>query len=743
MPPTPTDLLTRPDKWYLGCGDGLIWAPPFPLWPDAPGFWDEAHLAQHRIQPLFTVSFVAPDGTAPRMRARTMAWSPAELRLEYLLPGGLEATEVRSAPGDRTLASEWSIRNRSRRPRTLHLVVWTAVDGATVADGGVSFEQDAVSLTRTVTDRKEQRRPVTTAIRISGGAASWAAYRSEASGANPEFSLTPFYDRWPEGGGLRNESRLGGIDHRGLVYAALHRRLTLQPGGRARFVADVQVTPEGVPVPPDRVAAEGSRPGSRRSAPSRVARAAWMEFTRQVPTFRSSDPFANTYWWYRWYGLRLNSVPAGLGQYASRSVCEGIGYFHQPISYSAMCHAREVRWAHDPLWARGVIETFFSRLGPDGSMPGRVYLDHLTQPDFYHADWGGAIADVEAVHPDGAWVRRLYPQLARYASWLTGTRDAEGSGMIDVTDQFETGQEYMSRYEVVDPDADRYGWENRIRLKGIDVTVYAYRLLRLLARIAPAGEEAKRWTALAERSRSAVRERMWDAEAGLFSDVDPATGSRTGVKASVCFYPYLCDLAGAEHTEAMARHLFDPGEFWTPFPAPSSSVDDPRFNADAEWKGKRHVCPWNGRVWPMTNSHLADALARVVRTHRPDLAHRLVHLVRQFLRMMTFGGDPARPNCFEHYHPFTGRASVYRGIDDYQHSWVNDLLVRQMAGLLPRGERGFVVDPMPFGVDVELREARVAGHRVDIAVRDGAFRVRVDDRAAGRGIIGRALEVAW
>ena len=46
-------------------------------------------------------------------------------------------------------------------------------------------------------------------------------------------------------------------------------------------------------------------------------------------------------------------------------------------------------------------------------------------------------------------------------------------GMFDVVDQYETGQEYMSRYQAVDPGADAYGWENRIRLKGIDVTVYA------------------------------------------------------------------------------------------------------------------------------------------------------------------------------------------------------------------------------------------------------------------------------
>ena len=54
----PLRLLARPDKWYLGAGDGLVWAPPFPAWLDTPGFWDDAHLFQYAIGPLFAVAFV-------------------------------------------------------------------------------------------------------------------------------------------------------------------------------------------------------------------------------------------------------------------------------------------------------------------------------------------------------------------------------------------------------------------------------------------------------------------------------------------------------------------------------------------------------------------------------------------------------------------------------------------------------------------------------------------------------------
>jgi hypothetical protein len=318
--------------------------------------------------------------------------------------------------------------------------------------------------------------------------------------------------------------------------------------------------------------------------------------------------------------------------------------------------------------------------------------------------------------------------------------------MIDIHNHYETGQEYMSRYQVVDADADRAGWEGRFRLQGIDVTVYAYRLMRALEALAPAvaPESEPRWRTLADRTAQAVRDRMWDPSTELFSDVDPASGRRTGVKAAVCFYPYATDLVDARHLTGLARHLFNPEEFWTPFPVPSSSRDDPRFNPDADWSGVRHNCPWNGRVWPMTNSHVVEALGRVVRQFRPDWAPRLGHFLQQFARMMTFDGRADRPNCFEHYHPFTGRGSLYRGIDDYQHSWIIDLIVTLVLGVLPHGATGFTVHPLRLGIGAaRVERLPIAGHQIDIRLAAGRFRVSVDGRKAGGGKIGEPLSVAF
>jgi hypothetical protein len=481
------------------------------------------------------------------------------------------------------------------------------------------------------------------------------------------------------------------------------------------------------------------RRGSEAAFADSVTQHDWRRCFATVP-FRCPINLDH-YWWYRWYGLRLNGIAAvAAPNYAHPTVCEGIGYFHVPISYSAQCHLRELRWLSDAVWARGVLRTFLTHQKPDGSFHGRIWADHTDGTDFYHADWGGAVLALDQAQPDAGFRREAYSGLARYAAWLRRTRDADASGMIDVVDQFETGQEYMSRYQAVDPDADRSGWEQRIRLQGIDVTIYAYRLFRALEYLAPDAAAGAAGGSGGSCSRRAPRD---DPALELFCDVNPKDGRRTGVKAAACFYPYATDLVDASHLAGLARHLFDPREFWTPFPVPSSSADDLAFSPDAEWKGKRHNCPWNGRVWPMTNSHVIDALAQVVRAHRPGWAPRLGHLLRRFVRMMTFDARPDRPNCFEHYHPVTGRASLYRGVDDYQHSWVNDLIVSHLLGVLPHGETGLTIHPLPLGVEsARIERLSVAGHRVDVSIAGSRYRVRVDARAAGQGRVGEPVTVS-
>jgi hypothetical protein len=736
----PLELLARGDKWYLSAGEGLVWAPPFPAWLERPGFWDEAHLFEYPLAPLFSVAFVDDAGREIPLEAQPRRWTPDVLVTPYRTPVGLQLVESRMVLPGFVLGSEWQIVNPGLTPVRVHVVAWTTAPGDEVEPGEVAFEDSELVWSRVLRDRRDHALAVRLQLAFARGTDTWGAVRAERTADQPTFRFTPFWDRWnPTQGGLRSAAELGGIGTAGLVYLGVHRVVELDPGGTARIAVALRAVPDLVestlrveaPAPP------------RASSFAAASRWAWEEYYRGVPTFRCSDPYFERYWAYRWYGLRLCGIAAGWGNYVAPTVCEGIGGFHMPITYSAQCHLRELRWAKDPEWARGVLRTFLAHQKPDGGFHGRIYANHLDGTDFYHADWGGALLAFDAVHPSDAFLREVLPGLEDYAGWLATTRDADGSGLVDVTDQYETGQEYMSRYQAVDEDADRYGWENRLRLKGVDVSVYAYRLYRALAQLAErAGTDPAPWLARAQKTGFAIQRRLWDGRAGVFSDLDPATGKRTGVKAAVSFYPYLTDLIGPMHLAGFVEHLFDPREFWKPFPVPSSSGKDPLYDPDAAWKGKRHNCPWNGRVWPMTNSHVADAIGNVAINHLPALRSYLVEFINKYVRMLFWDGDASRPNAFEHYHPVTGRPSAYRGIDDYQHSWVNDLIVQYVIGLRPLARGAFVVDPMPFVLDgFEATGLPMQGALVDVAREDEVIQVRIAGREAARGKVGTPIEV--
>lgn len=738
----PLDLLARADKWQLSAGEGLLFAPPFPLWLDQPGFWDEAHLFQYPLQPLFTVTWLDASGAELALTPGARRWTPAALELPYRTAAGIEAVETRMVLPGFVLASEWAVKNTGEEPQALHAVAWTTAPGEEVPDGGVGWSTVELSWPRRVVDRKGQSLDVMVKLALARGTDTWGAVRAEATANLPQFRLTPFWDRWdPRHGGLACRGELGGIGTAGLVYLGLHRALEIAPGATARLAVALRVEPD--------LLRSASEPAARAAAPRRASsfaaasRGSWSEYFGTLPTFRCSDPYFERYWAYRWFGLRLNAVAGGWGNYGAPTVCEGIGSFHQPIAYSAPSHVRELRWSRDPEAARGVLRTFVEQQRGDGAFPGRVYVNHSEGVDFYHADWGGALLALDAVHPSDAFLREVLPALARYGEWLIASRDAEKTHLFDVVNQYETGQEFMSRYQAVDPDADRHGWENRIRLKGVDVTVYAYQLFRALERLGPRGGlEAAPWRLRADAVAQAIRGRMWDPESGMFSDVNPATGRRTRVKAAVCFYPYATDVVSAAHLPGLAQHLFDPRAFWTPFPVPSSSVDDPLYDPDAAWKGKRHNCPWNGRVWPMTNSHVAEAIAAVALGPVPALRPHLAEFVTRFVRMLFWDGDASQPNAFEHYHPVTGKPSAYRGIDDYQHAWVNDLIVQYVVGLRPAGEGRCVVDPMPCVLDgFEASGLPMQGTLVDVRRDDEALTVSVGGREAARGRVGEAIEV--
>ncbi len=704
-------LLSRADKHFLGGGNRVVWTPPFPVWLDKLGFWDKASYFNFDFEPVFTVTILDEKGRELRPKFLKRDWNPARLKQVYHLPRKLHLTEEKAVLPEDSLISRFTFENAGEKPQTLHLILWTAqesdpykgklfVDNADIIESTIRF-------TKFIRLRDLPLHSIHAAMGFSLGPDSYAIQFSERTANQPLWKLTPFFEKFREAA-LPNTIHLSGINQSGLIYMALHRKIRVNPGAKETLFFAATLTET------DEETAAHLQKTLKSKNPIGRSRENWERFFESVPYFESSDPYFTRAYWYRWYGLRLFMLQGGDENYPFPAVCEGPTYFRVPITYSAQCHMLETRWLPRPDVAQGSLLNFIYHQNDDGSFSGHIYPNGKQTSGFYHANWGWSSWEVLKIHPDRQFLERAYIALSRYADYFDLNRDQEDSGLYDVLDQFETGQEFMSRYLAVDPKADTYDWSNNIRLKGVDATVYMYQLKKYLSQMATElglSDEAKDWQAGAEKIKEAVRALMWDASLEMFFDVNPQTMKPTGVKAAVCFYPYLTDIVDESYLPGLKKHLLNPEEFWTPWPVPSTSVDDPLFNPEAEWKGKRHNCPWNGRVWPMTNSHIAEVLAQTaLRFHDPELEKAAVDFIRKFVRLLFFDQDVNRPNCFEHYNPFTGTPSVYRGIDDYQHSWLVDLIIKYVVGVQVDDSRTVTLRPFDFGLKYfVLENLHIAG----------------------------------
>jgi hypothetical protein len=706
----PIELLAREDRWQLSAGEGLVFAPPHPLWLNAPGFWDPVSLFGDEIGPLFTVAFLDDDGREVPAYLTTRRWSPAEVAAEYRLGNGATAAEVRTVQPGGVLASEWRL--EAPRPTRVHLVAWTAQPKAAL-DGGMRFDGTIVFRRRAAGSGE----PYEIALACVGGITSWALAGSVSAPLHPRWAYTPFAGQWTSDGLPAGDAQ---VDPADVTYAAVHRSLFVAAEGTSTVFAMRVVAKDAIRPPPTVSAAHAATHSATLGGASRRR---WRDHFDRAPAFRCSDPYVEHCYWYRWSCLGL--LAAG-----SRGVCEGTGMLHRLTSDAAACHARELRWMREPDMARTAVREVLASIRDDGTLPSQLRGARSPAAANTFTDWGGAVLALDAVHPDDGFVAEAYVALARHARWILMER-ASGTGLIEVM-----------RGEVAFDDPDR--WRKNSRLCGVDAAVSTYALLIALGRLALRAQsprDAPEWDQAATRLAAAVREQMWDVEWKLFRDVHPKTGKRVGPRSAVCFYPYRTDLADARHLGGLEESLLDPDAFWTTFPVATAPANDVRFSRIGARAGVRGDAPYSGPVVPLVNSHVIDALARVARAYAPHLRPHVAHLVSRTIRMFFDGADPVRIGSHEYYDPVEGRASVHRPASDSTHSWIIDAIMQYVAGIRPH-EGGLTIDPMPFGLElVDVTGVRLRERTVDVRIEGDRVAATIDGvRREGR--MGVPMEIA-
>ena len=719
------DLLERPDKWFLGGGRAVLWAPEFPRFLDVPGFIDSPTWYHHPLGPMFTVTLVAEDGSALVPKLVSRRWRVSHLITTYELGADLAMVERRSLSPEDVLVTELEIKSTTLAERRVDLIAWAA-QAAGKNEPGADFitairpRRDAILIARQLNDAKGE--PLMTYSLALGSfrEADTHAVNLAEDGADcpPRWECTPFHEKFNEKG-LPHESTVKGGAKDDLagttVYAALHYRLVVPPGTVRKFSVGMAVS---------KAQAEASR--NLRQAlsvhsPADRATRTWRQFFQSVPYLRSSDPYVERAYWYRWYGLRLNMVlPADYGP-ANPCVFEGaaVGRPRHAVSYSAPSNVRDLRWCQDKSAAVGTMMNFFAAQHPNGMLPGALGVEYgpAGAKGMYHADWGRALRELYATHPDKEVLRASYEPLVKYARWLEKVRDKEKSGLYDIVTPLESGQEHSPRYAFVEPEADTLK-EFETALKGVDATVFAYELFRTLSWAADVlgdKRDARKWRHDAETTAQAVRARMFDPAKKMFVDVMPVSHERSSVKAAVGFYPFATDIVAREHLDALHRNLFDPKIFWTDFPVPSISMDDPAFTPTGEWKAVRMRCPSNGRALQMASCQVVEALCESAVRLDGSLRERAGEMLRNYLREMFIDGDPARPTSYEYYNPLNGKAPLWRANDDTLHGFLADLILRFVAGIRPDADGNLVIDPLPLGVlNLSVSNLKIRGKEISL-----------------------------
>lgn len=687
------ESLSRTDKWFLGNGRGCLFAPPFPRWLDTLGFWDECWFADVRLDRLFCLLAAHGGREAPTEHERELDWRPdrlvtrgraGEMEFEqrrFVHPANAFVTELDWRGEGELQLLQWSLPEVNAAG---YGAPWRSATLVASDEGCLIYRLDTRWPTELEPDRTAVERealtgtadmgpsvPVFVALGASVERDGYLVQIAQRHDDSPLWRTSVLPDLYD--GALVPCVRTEG---EGLLH--LVQSYTVRAGDTVRLAAGVGLSADDARA----ALAAGLRPESLRET-----RLDWLRHFQGVPDFRCDDPYLEAAYRYRWYGIKLNTVSVpGLPRLGRPFVAEGIGFFRNCITYSGQAMLRETSWMRDPDLAIGILDNMAANQRPDGSLPGHIYSGRPAR-DFYHADFATPVRQLEAIHP-GSVQPHHREMLRRYADYLWNVRYEPATGMTCVFDQNETGQEYMSRYQFVSDAADEWA---SFRVGGVDATVYAALLFDAL------GDDraADAFRAIGE---------CWDDGASFFCDRLP-NGARSPARPGTGLYPLLLGARRVGPDRAarlIARWLANPEEFWLDAGFPATAQSNPTFASDGAWKGRRLNCPWNGRSWPMANSHLVDGLAEtalgLAAQGRDEWLATAAEGIHKVVRLLFHESDPDRPCCYEHFNPVTGVPALYRGYDDYMHSWVADLILRRVVGLVPGSLDS---QPLPMGVAFE------------------------------------------
>lgn len=432
-----------------------------------------------------------------------------------------------------------------------------------------------------------------------------------------------------------------------------------------------------------------------------------------VPGFYSSSPVLDRLYAYRWFLLRHNMARPGRAPldgtffYEGRShkmaktPWEPVGWeFSKLIPLSTPMHLIEARWHHHAGLGTGVFPLLADAQRPDGQFDART-LSKTIHPYANFMGWGSyqyALAQGLNERLTAA-IPTLKKQVLGEAEFL-----ATGGDNLPIQQRHQlTGKEYQPSYWYFhDYPDDPFDLATYTPLKRVDRAIYHYLNARGVAGLCRlAGDpDAGKFDALAEEIARDVLSKQWDEETGFFYDLHHATDEKAMVRNVVGFYPYWAEITSDRHLPGLLDGL-GPNHFDTPAPLPSVSPECPVYQPGGSWKGHflkgRNGCMWDGPTWPYTNSVVIDGLGKVTRKNGHAQDELYAHFFWKYVMLHWHQQDGQTPYLVEHYDSMTGEPISDE--PDYNHSYLIDIIMRQVVGLDIAEDGQITVDPIDIGLE--------------------------------------------
>ncbi|MHA1767313.1 MAG: MGH1-like glycoside hydrolase domain-containing protein [Promethearchaeota archaeon] len=352
-----------------------------------------------------------------------------------------------------------------------------------------------------------------------------------------------------------------------------------------------------------------------------------------IQEWKEEIPKTNRYineevWNFHWVLHRINRFPHNFSK-ESNLVSSCWPHSKKLTSWESLHIIEDLMWFHPDLAKKQLVKLFKEQQTPDGLMNcGELEKKNLSFPPL----WSSILLDYSKLSGDKKIVSELYPQCKKNIEWWEKNRFNKSYNLFGVTlsvEDFGT-ETTMKKSPRFSQQYDGSQWKSKKptekrSLLLIDLNAQMcdyYQNMGVLAHIA-GDESGNIYFQKAEKLQENAQKYFWDPKTQFYYDYDFDLKMIQPMKTIAGFWALYGGIVSKNHIPPIIDHLTNPKEFWSEFPIPSMSLDEPFYSNEI----------WHGPALLSQNYWLLHGLKRF------NLNHHVSQISYRIFRYLNYSFD--------------------------------------------------------------------------------------------------------